>query len=117
MVEDLVMRGADDWVDAAEVAWVAKSIGQAVDDASIRELSIEVIRHVLDEGLMTIGDVSFDGFSMWELPTDEAIEKVERVWRGLGRAPNLGDVCWLENTETGTLFAERLFEQRDERGE
>lgn len=117
MIEELVTRGSDDWVDAAEVAWVAKSIGGVRDDESMRVLSIALIRRVLEDGLMEIGEVGDGGFFEWGLPVDEAVDRADRAWRDLDRAPNLGDVCWLANTEEGTLLAEQVFEQRSHGGE
>ena len=117
MIEELVTGGADDWVMAAEIAWVAKSVGGAGDDESIRELSMRLIRRVIEEGLMEIGEVCDGGFFEWGLPIGEAVERADRAWRDLDRAPNLGDVCWLENTEKGALLAEQVFERRRHGGE
>lgn len=117
MIEELVMRGTDDWVMAAEVAWIAQSIGDAHCAGSIREFSIALIRRVLEDELMEIGEVGDGGFFEWGLPIDEAVERADRAWRDLDRAPNLGDVCWLANTEKGALLAERVFEQRSHGGE
>jgi len=117
MIEELVMRGADDWVMAAEVAWIAESIGEARCADPIRELSIALIRRVLENELMEIGEVGDGGFFEWGLPIDEAVERADRAWRDLDRVPNLGDVCWLENTEKGARLAEQIFEQRTYGGE
>lgn len=117
MIEELITRGSDDWVDGAEVAWVAMSVGAAEGAESIRELSIALIRRVLEDELMEIGEVGDGGFFEWGLSIHEAVERAERAWRDLDRAPNLGDVCWLANTEKGALLAEWVFEQRRHGGE
>ena len=106
------MEGAEDWVMATDVAWVAKSTGGAAGEDLIRTLSVRLIRRVLEDGMMEIGDVTDGGFFEWNLPIDEAAELVDRKWRELGRSPNLGDVCWLENTQKGNRRAEALFERR-----
>lgn len=112
MMDELVIRGTDDWVMAAEVAHIARSMGRALGAESIRGLSIILIGRLLEDGLMEIGEVSDGGFFEWGLPIDEAIERADRAWNDLGRPPNLGEVCWLANTGKGTLLAEQLLKQR-----
>jgi hypothetical protein len=119
-IDDLVMRGCDDWIQAAEVASVAIEVGGAQSRDRIRELSLQMIRHVVEQGLMELGDVdvageweSKEGFRKWNLATQEGLGRVEREWNALGRNPNLWEVCWLRNTEKGNQFGERLFKERD----
>lgn len=61
MIDELLRRGADDWVSVAEVAWVAKSIGRAASDQEILDVAIAAITHVMN-GLMEVGDVTDGGF-------------------------------------------------------
>ena len=100
----VIQRGLDDWVDAAEVAWVARAIGAATADDEARELSIEVIRNVLTRGWMTIGDVTTAGYTPWSLDVEASVERVRQGWIGSSQ-PKIGDVCWLSNTETGDEIA------------
>jgi len=108
MLDDLLVSGPDDWVMACEVAWVARSKGGARSSDAIRELSVELIRELLDRGLMTIGDVTESGFHAWELSTAEALDHVDAEWRMLSREPSLGDICWLQLTEKGEARAEAV---------
>ncbi|HOM99907.1 MAG TPA: hypothetical protein PLM33_06600 [Acidobacteriota bacterium] len=110
---ELLKCGLDDWVDAAEVVWVAVSVGKAKDEKGIRELFLRMIREVLERGWMKIGDVDVvgpGGFAEWGLSVDEALEKLEREWDALGRLPVLWELCWLDITEEGADIAERLME-------
>jgi hypothetical protein len=107
-IEDVLNRGLDDWIDITELAFVAKSVGMAGTDAEIRDLSIEIIRNVVQEGLMEVGDVTTDGFHRWGLSPDEVIKRIERDWGALGRWPYTGDICWLSNTEQGDEIARHL---------
>jgi hypothetical protein len=107
-IEDVLDRGLDDWIDITEVASVAKTVGGAVTDAEIQELSIEIIRSVIQEGLMEVGDVTTDGFHRWGLSPDEALKRIEHDWGALGRWPYIGDICWLSNTEEGDKRARQL---------
>jgi hypothetical protein len=112
-VDDLVKRGADDWIQAAEVAWVAKSIGEASTDTDVRDLALELIREVVQHGLMEIGEVAADAFRKCPLSPEEALSRVTREWMPLSGLPDLGDVCWLCNTEAGNERGEELLRQRE----
>jgi hypothetical protein len=101
LIDELVIRGTDDWVTAAEVAWIAKSVGRAPTNNDIKTLSVELIHAVLQAGLMEAGDVTDGGFFGWGVSPNEASARIERSWEQLDRLPNLGEVCWLANTEAG----------------
>jgi hypothetical protein len=122
-VNDLLMRGADDLIQAAEVASVAIEVGGATTQEGVLEMSLEMIRHVVQRGLMEIGDAlgvgshptcvhAFVQFQPWNLPFEEAIARVEREWHALGRNPTLGEICWLQNTSKGREIGEELHRRR-----
>lgn len=113
-VRDLLIAGADDWVNIPEVAWIAKSVGGANTLDEIREASLQIIREVVSKGLMIAGDVLVDaGFRRWELTPAESIARIEREWRAFGRKPDMGDICWLANTDEGNKQA-KLLEQNQQ---
>jgi len=87
-VDDLVMRGYDDWIQAADVASVAMEVGGAESAEAIRWLSLQIIRRVVERGLMELGDLDVVGFRKWDLPTRDGLNRVEREWNALGRNPN-----------------------------
>jgi hypothetical protein len=113
LIDELLARGADDWVTAAEVAWIARSVGDASTDGDVLEVSVDVIRAVLTDGLMDAGDVTDGGFFEWGLSPAESVRRIEQAWLLLGRLPNLGEVCWLSNTTAGQARAERVMAHRD----
>lgn len=106
LINDLLIRGADDWVTAAEVAWVAKSVGGARTNDDIKTLSLELIHEVLSAGLMEAGDVTEGGSFPWEASPDEAAARIDHSWEQLDHDPNLGEVCWLANTYAGNKRAQ-----------
>ncbi|MFP4513022.1 MAG: hypothetical protein ACLFRV_08770 [Acidimicrobiales bacterium] len=110
MIRALLERGQDDWVMAADVAWIARDVGGAESDDEVRDKSVELIDAVLRDEMMRIGDVTDGGFFPWDADTDQALRRVEASWRDLGRFPDLGEVCWLENTAEGDALAARLDE-------
>ena len=121
-VNDLLMRGTDDLIQASEVASVAIAVGGATNQDEIREMSLAMIREVVRQKFMEIGDAIGIGshpthvfervdFSPWAIPFEAAMERVAREWRALGRNPNLGEICWLCNTDKGNEIGNRLLDQ------
>lgn len=113
LVDELLARGADDWVMAAEVAWIVRSVVGASTGADVLGVSVDLIRTVLTEGLMEAGDVTDGGFFGWDLSPEESVKRIEEAWRQLGRSPILGEVCWLSNTSTGQACAQGIRAQRN----
>lgn len=108
MTKQLLIRGLDDWVNAYELVWIAKEFGGAANDDAAFELAVATLRTVLEGGLMRAGDLTRDGFSSWDLEPEEALHRIVREWRDLGRAPRLGELCWLQNTAEGNEQARSL---------
>ena len=97
---------------AAEVAWLAKSLGDAETDEEILDVTLRAIRAVVEKELMQIGDVTDGGFFEWELTPEESLVRVQREWSALGRSPGLGEVCWLANTGAGDIRAKTILRSR-----
>jgi hypothetical protein len=114
-VDELVMRGCDDWVNAAEVTSVVKFTGHAQSEDEIRSLSLKLIREVVQQGLMEIGDLPDEGrhLKLWPITSQESLDRVEHEWKALGRNPSLGEVCWLQNTDKGDALGEELFKEKE----
>lgn len=114
-IDDLLMRGCDDWVNAAEVTSVAKFTGHAQSEDEIRSVSLKLIREVVQQGLMEIGDLPDEGrrLKLWPMTSQECLDRVEREWNALGRNPSLGEICWLQNTDKGDALGEEAFKRRD----
>ena len=121
MVDDLLVRGSDDWVMLTELDWVVKSnatrYGVSLDPSARISVGIEVLRRVIENGLMQPGDVIKEPpeFVTWDLSGPAALERIESGWRALGENLQMGDVCWLENTSAGDSHAEAVLEQVNRR--
>lgn len=107
-VDDLLIRGLDDWLQAAEVASVARTIGAARTESEVRALSVQVVRDLLQRDFMVVGTVAGTEFTPWGIAMEDALERIEREWRARPEGPNLGDICWLNLTERGSGRAEDL---------
>jgi hypothetical protein len=108
--EEILVRGLADWVMFAEVYDLTRdwALERSLDP---RTESLRVLRVLLSEGLVEIGDVERDaGFVPWGLGADEALERVVDRWDRLNADLNLGDVCWLSNTAQGDARAQALLD-------
>jgi hypothetical protein len=101
MIRELTELGRCDWVTAADVAWLVRRAGDGSGVDEIRLHSLDLIDTVLRSGLMRVGDVTDGGFFPWRATAEQALRRVDESWRELGRLPDLGEVCWLENTAKG----------------
>ena len=106
-VRDLLVAGKDDYVYLAEVLRVVESVDDT-PSGDVMQRTLDVIQEVAQKGLMELGDLKDDGFHKWALPIQDCIDRIERQWKALGRAPSLGEICWLRNTVGGDVLGEQL---------
>lgn len=109
MVDDVVSRGTDDWVDVCEVSTRVRAnaarYGFTLSVDAQLDVALEVIRRVLDAGYMVAGETPGGGrgFVSWELDPSASYECIEREWRAYEHPEeiNISEVCWLSNTPLG----------------
>src|SRR5437899_3466058 len=67
----------------------------------IRALTLRLVRSLLSERGMQVGHPAPDGrhFVPWDLPPDQAVNRIEKEWSALGREPNIGEVAWFTSAE------------------
>lgn len=112
-IDDLLVRGLDDWIQAAEVASVSRTTGGAQSDEASRELSFRLIRKLLEDGLAVPGMVDEqEGFLPWGIPLNAAMKRIESSWSTEPGGPGLGEVCWLNLTEEGHAQAQGLWSRK-----
>jgi hypothetical protein len=115
IVDQVVVGGAsgavggyDDWVDLCGVtSAVQEKLG--VSGEALLQTTLAVVNEILTTGLMTVGVLSSDmtSFIPWQSAVPEALARIEREWRALGRDPNLWEICWFANTAAGNERARR----------
>ena len=74
----------------------------------VRRKVIEVIRDLLDNQLIEAGNPNGPNFQPLFSTTNEIIRYIEQEWDGLGRTPNIGDVCWFRATPAGEKLDQEL---------
>jgi hypothetical protein len=111
LLRQILPYGAADWLYFAEVnRIVALEVSAPDDDAAIGE-TMQLIGHMLSEGLVVVGELPASGrnFQMWPGTTEELMDRIRGAGQSVhdsGRAINMGDVCWIAVTPRGRLFAD-----------
>ena len=77
------------WVVATEV------IEAGVSESCVIEVSINVVRSVLEMGNIRIGQFNESKFVFWDSDFEGSLARVEAEWKLLGRLPSLGEIAWL----------------------
>jgi hypothetical protein len=108
----LLVLGLDDWLHFPDVVFEAAPDTPRTDDISALNQVLAVLRELLESELVLVGDVAEDGFSQWEMPSDEILRQVKERWISLRRPISFGDVCWLQNTPAGDRRAELALRRR-----
>ena len=108
MIAAVLRAGSDDWVGVWELPFLARSTGAADSPQEERIACIQVVRELLASGWATVGDVTDDGFRAWPLTHDQAVSRIETEWQALPNGPNLGDIGWINLSETGEAKAAEL---------
>jgi hypothetical protein len=105
VIDELLLRGLDDWLQLAEVVSVVGSADPALSNDEKKVRTLEVVIEMLDGGLVEAGDVTADGFVSWQLSPTMAINTIVDRWSRLEGMPGIGEVCWLANTAAGDAAA------------
>jgi len=113
IVKELLDRGLSDMLQLGEMAWVARrDLGGSPDEADVIRATTEAIGELLSSGYAIVGDVVKDEEPLcvrsWKLSATDTVKRIGDEWRALGRHPNLGEVCWLELTDTGRAEAQTV---------
>jgi hypothetical protein len=116
--KELLDRGLDDILQLDEMASVARRhLGGSPSEDEVMRATIETIGELVDAGYAIVGDVARDDegilyISSWGSESADTIKRIKDEWLALGRPPNLGDVCWLELTESGRAHALDVYRPR-----
>jgi hypothetical protein len=99
-VRRLLEDGEDDWVMIDNVvgyAWEAASSNLEMD---YRSAAVELLRYLLENDLMAIGELGEEGFEPWEIPLEESLRKFVNGCRAYDWHPQ-GALWWLALTDAG----------------
>jgi hypothetical protein len=110
---EILVRGLDDWVGLWEVAKEVRSRSPSSDFSEIMALAVSSVRKLHEAGTICVGELAKSGFVPWSLPPAASAERIELEWTKLGRDPNIGEICWLDNTVRGDELARSILRGAD----
>jgi hypothetical protein len=101
VLESLAEECRADHVGLWEVVHAVKFDMDVTDPGKVRELTLRLVRQLLQEHGMKVGQPAPDGrsFLAWDLSPDEAIDRIEQEWSALGREPDIGELAWLTSPD------------------
>lgn len=106
--KDMVADTVEDYMDLSfYVALVEEAFGVS-DPSELMFYTAAVIHSLLEEGLVRAGELTGEGFFMWDEDVAGAVERILYEWRELGRAPHLWEIVWFEATEKGEAYVEEV---------
>lgn len=81
---------------------------EEVDEYEIRRMAMEILRPLLEEGLIEAGPIGGDWSEAWSLPPNEVLSKIEAIWDEFGSEPQMWDICWFRTTKKGDEAIESM---------
>ena len=109
--DEVLTRGLIDWVPLQRLHYhtVQDHPGETI--AVIQRRVLNLIRALVDEGLVEIGDLNGPGdrFAAWTTPLDESIARIATVYvDGYDQATVWPWYAWLDLTARGNAVAEQI---------
>jgi hypothetical protein len=99
----------EDWTSLYFIPSFVEEFYHYEDQELIKSTSFEIIKNLLDEGLVKAGGLLDDNtFMPWDMTVDEIIKKIKNEWENLGRDLYMYEVVWFEITEKGRKEFEYL---------
>ena len=77
---------------------------------AVQQETFELVRSLVDEGLVVIGDRTEQGFVAWTLPVGDGLERIREQFAAelAGEEPGNFDQPWLQLTDAGRQAAETI---------
>jgi hypothetical protein len=92
---------AEDHVGLWEIHKNVKRQFPGSTDGERRDLSLEVVRQILEDTAIKAGEPAKDGrsFNPWDLSVDEILARIDAEWDSLDGGPTIGDIVWFTAME------------------
>lgn len=99
---------SDDYVGMWSIVWLLRRDHKEASEAEIRRMAMEILRPLLEEGLIEAGPIEGDWSEAWSLPPIEVLSKIEALWDDFGSEPQMWDICWFRTTKKGDEAIESM---------
>jgi hypothetical protein len=109
---EILIRGLNDIIQLAEVISVANSDFDVQPGPKMLSAVTKCVRSLLAHNFAVVGDLDFSGGSVkvkaWPGSPRSIVGRIVREWTELKRDPGLSEICWIELTQDGRRFGEKL---------
>jgi hypothetical protein len=97
----LVEACDEDWVGLYEVVRIVRGEVGTASAEQVRLVTVPLLRALLEEHEVVAGFPHYTGvrFLPWEVPSKEALDRIDFEWSALGRDPVISEVAWFSSTE------------------
>lgn len=102
---DALIEGMDDWVPIDQLIWAAR---EGAIRRPWKDFFVEILTHLLERGLIEVGELATEGFSPNAGAVGEVVQWVTDDLERLSWAPKLGSRAWIANTGAGNEAARQL---------
>ncbi|MFF8437147.1 hypothetical protein ACF1D2_12975 [Streptomyces bacillaris] len=99
---EVLIEGMDDWVPIDQLLWAAREGAQG---RPWKEFFVELLRFLLENELIQIGELAAEGFSPWRGEAGEVSQLVVEDLERFSWKPELGSRAWIANTAAGNDVA------------
>jgi hypothetical protein len=103
IADEIVLRGLDDWMYLAEIESLVRFLG--VDRTKVIDYTQKVLGVLLDRGMIQLGEVIDDKFEPWRGQPEDVIANLKRKRAMFDGDIGMGEVCWIDLTESGVAKA------------
>ncbi|ETB30877.1 hypothetical protein MAHJHV54_27110 [Mycobacterium avium subsp. hominissuis] len=109
--EGLLIEGLQDWISLSNVhSSFLAPIGPARPLEKVQQLTLNMIRDLVSEGLFILGSAAgtkqTPHFEPWDLPLEAAMAKIEEAYvRNFDDTWGWRTMCWLNLTDKGEKLA------------
>jgi hypothetical protein len=102
LVEELLRDGEDDWVMIDNlIAYAWEESERTGEDP--KRIAVQLLKRLLPDALMEIGDLGSTGFEAWTCSLDETVKRFVEGCESYGWEPQ-GALWWLNITPKGRRF-------------
>lgn len=109
--QEILNRGLDDIIQLSEIVSVAREDLNVQEGDKLFAVVFRCLASLVGRGWAIVGDLDDAEPPLavvpWSGSSDEVAERAISEWRALGRLPDLGEICWLELTDSGSAAARR----------
>jgi hypothetical protein len=99
----------EDWTPLFFVAAFVREFYNYKDLESVKKISLDLIKNLLEEELVVAGDLlEGNKFKAWNKKNDETLIQIKNKWDNLGRELQPHEIVWFDLTEKGRKEFEYL---------